>query len=996
MLATALLALALCTTAPPEQELASVDVVEPSEPVEVVEPSEPVEPEFVPDRNEAGCGLGLREEFIMCIERGRAVPQGAAEDDESVARARSCLRDLDTKLRARSLAELLRLDPDDPLMHTSSAKLGGLVDEARTAKGALEEQLVQVIDAPSGELSTVVERLYERSNALLRVLQRLNALLSGRSALVVRGGVSMGTYQAGYLYYQTELLKRHAEQHPGRARGFSVSSGSSAGAINALIASLSSCRELDQDFLDSMFYRVWVGVGFYIDEGWPSLLDAVDDPRAVFSKGPLSAAQKLVEDSMREPEGWAPRCESVVGLTTTRTSPRDLAIGVDVAAKLRHIDLGVEFDAESEAAPEDQPGSPSPLSVALQEERFGFHLEALGAEDPQRPVHVENVRPRVRAGQGGYSARELEALRGELYPFAGDAPLDPVPLEDLFTIARASAAFPVAFAPERLDYGVVRADGSIERQTDIDLIDGGVFDNHPFGFAASLREWTRRPADACELADSFLPDRPTEFLFVEPTLVNFEAGAVHERPMQLCGSGQRECLLGTYAEFALGFLETSREASLLEDADELPYLRVRQDGVPGDSVDIPRRGLPIAGEQLAHFLAFFETDFRVFDFIVGLVDAERNLQQHPTWSYAEALPRIDEPRVECLRAYWAARDAGRLPADIYVEENAQGVDDVPALPQVCRELFRADSPELEREAAGDDRLRGDDHNFVALLVAAHDYMGWLASPRYVPGQEFDRYFEELDRAGFRFIDLQRLARKRVWAFPGAVKIDADRARKLVRDIAEESLHRVSRRQRQQGSRALIEVFGKVAANVAIDYRHPSKVLGLGITFGGLEMMFGASPSRLRLRSTTLRFDVGARAHRLRRERLVLPGLEREQWRMSAELFHHWTLSGPGFFGAAKQSTNGAVIQTELGAGFVLSEGLAFGPEVHRALRYGPEVALGLTVFQRLYLGISGSIWVDGCHRRAEHCLINPAYVDSNYDRARYSIDAHLAWRWLPL
>ena len=60
-----------------------------------------------------------------------------------------------------------------------------------------------------------------------------------------------------------------------------------------------------------------------------------------------------------------------------------------------------------------------------------------------------------------------------------------------------------------------------------------------------------------------MPDAPTEFLFVEPTLVSFEAGTAHERPMRLCGGEDRDCLLGTYAEFALGFLESSREASLL-------------------------------------------------------------------------------------------------------------------------------------------------------------------------------------------------------------------------------------------------------------------------------------------------------------------------------------------------------------------------------------------------------------------------------------------------
>ena len=41
-----------------------------------------------------------------------------------------------------------------------------------------------------------------------------------------------------------------------------------------------------------------------------------------------------------------------------------------------------------------------------------------------------------------------------------------------------------------------------------------------------------------------------------------------------------------------------------------------------------------------------------------------------------------------------------------------------------------------------------------------------------------QFHPELDRAGFRFIDLQRLARNRVWALRKAVKIDAPRAREV--------------------------------------------------------------------------------------------------------------------------------------------------------------------------------------------------------------------------
>src|SRR5215471_5415870 len=76
-------------------------------------------------------------------------------------------------------------------------------------------------------------------------------------ALTVSGGVSLGTYQAGYLYFAIEASRRLAAAPPLR-----LITGASAGSINALMALLASCGPAATDPEQSLFWRSWVDLGF--------------------------------------------------------------------------------------------------------------------------------------------------------------------------------------------------------------------------------------------------------------------------------------------------------------------------------------------------------------------------------------------------------------------------------------------------------------------------------------------------------------------------------------------------------------------------------------------------------------------------------------------------------------------------------------------------------------------------------------------------------------
>ena len=50
------------------------------------------------------------------------------------------------------------------------------------------------------------------------------------------GGVSLGAYEAGYLYYFTEMIRRNRE-----LLDLKILTGASAGSVNAMIAIISLC-----------------------------------------------------------------------------------------------------------------------------------------------------------------------------------------------------------------------------------------------------------------------------------------------------------------------------------------------------------------------------------------------------------------------------------------------------------------------------------------------------------------------------------------------------------------------------------------------------------------------------------------------------------------------------------------------------------------------------------------------------------------------------------
>lgn len=256
---------------------------------------------------------------------------------------------------------------------------------------------------------------------------------SSTQALVVAGGVSLGAYQGGFLYYYLEFLK--SKREAGRPLLASVS-GASAGSINATIAAIESCRTTNNDPHKSPFWETWVPVG--IDELLPANMSSVTR-LGLMSRKPLERSAEKLQAYLDSSSGWV-------------KAPCTVPVGV-VITRLNGVDTPV--------------GQGNSLYASNSVESVGFAIDVSfdqsGSIRQHRLAHLN----------------KLDTVR---HPGSASGPTDRPTFGEVRDLLFASSSFPLAFAPQR----VVAHDELKEPTTNYLYIDGGVFDNVPVKLASTL------------------------------------------------------------------------------------------------------------------------------------------------------------------------------------------------------------------------------------------------------------------------------------------------------------------------------------------------------------------------------------------------------------------------------------------------------------------------------------------------------------------------------
>ena len=795
-----------------------------------------------------------------------------------------------------------------------------LVAQAEALRSAILGDAEKVREADpahdAGLVRGLIESL-EKNIAALRAVTRdadreldeLRAVYLSSASLVVSGGASLGSYQAGFLQYYTQYLSAHGRTlRPifggdsgsllDLLGGFKLVTGASAGSINAFLAAVAGCRKPVADPEQSLFYRAWIPVGM------DTLIDS-DQVKVdgILSRKPIqqiAAAISQLWTDRNERAGWE-ACDAYLGISATRLRGRRLKFPERVADKVAD-------------------GAPSVGMTRLTEK---FTLRMTGPAGA--PPSFSAFRPNPRDPKATPPAELYPTLGADGPPQTDNLEGLPAKLDDVMGLLQASSSFPFAFPPVPLPITVwserpaapapappvagptaspTAATASINStasppqnqpvfvgapEPNAMLIDGGVFDNTPLGLAIRMSEW--------------MPQAPARFLFLSSGNVAWQPSPPPPLPSAVDSKPKYPgTTFDAYLPFVSDFVSASEDTELMNTVE----------GHGDIDRELPARQMPVAGEQLGHFLAFFERDFRIFDFYMGMVDAHDHIASHNPEQLKMLLDLHAGPALEVhstpYTCFLARR--GQLDADL-------GHDPV-ALPEACR---------------------GVDANLLALL-AASTKIKRLAQARLQASDSLQEFFDALDESGYHF---------RALTYRGSPATGAT-AKRAIRDQLQALAHDLSSKQDGLGNRFVVSLGSKAAPNLFL-YRPPRFYLAVGLdTDAGAELEQGFELGQLPFSSSrpALRLTLSERVREFDRSRLDPAG---EKYTYAA------TFMGAAHLVLELPISN--VFQLELGAGAAILDRIGW---VHDPLlwRFGPEGLLRLDILQRFFLGAGFVYYLDDC------------------------------------
>ncbi len=528
-----------------------------------------------------------------------------------------------------------------------------------------------------------------------------DTLRTGPTTVVISGGASRGVYEAGFLYVYTEVMRAYRTRHPVHRPGsdgtqpYDVVTGASAGALNGILAAMTTCMPAQDTPRDSLFYRAWLPLHVAVDGTSDAPEHNLYDRSAVtaeafLTRRPFDEAVAAISALMDQDVWVDAACRVDLGMVVTRVHSRriQLQTGRHALSADRQTDkIAIRFDKPAGATPTLLPVTPilpdQSLSPAAQ---LYMHL-----------------------GHG--------------------APDEPIPFDDLAWALKASSGFPFAFSPVTIPHRLYDVEGDLlppGPDARALFIDGGLLENLPVRLGLTVSNW--RGWEQGTLLD------PRNFMVLDP---DSEAWQRH-RPedghdVHVEGSNALRIGLTTFREY----VGAARDTELVEALAASPGLSwspfdEEAPAFPSHRLYLPATRAPQAASPLSGFMGFLERDFREFDFRLGMLEARHHARELFGEETAAALmPPIDDPLWPCFSDW---------------EEASDGWTRQPAQDEVPQSCVRLTYPE-------DGASSAPHANQLAMLKAAVDLRHWTQTDDHDPDRELDQWTTYLLSHGFTFRDL---------------------------------------------------------------------------------------------------------------------------------------------------------------------------------------------------------------------------------------------------
>lgn len=403
-----------------------------------------------------------------------------------------------------------------------------------------------------------------------------------RVEIVISGGSSRGSYQAGQMYVLSNCLRHF--QGGGKYLDITVA-GSSAGSINAiaLAADLltNKTKPFEQSPEDSIFFRTWIPLGFS-EEPW-----TLDSTQHSFKPGETEStratrAQVKAQQSLINPDVMLNVARGI-GEYVERNAQEGRKVRVVLTAA-RHVPLS------------DDHGVTKSIT-----ETFAFELEG------------KKVWALQRGETGGKPPKELEPSEG--YTAFGR----------VAKLGRASSAIPVAFPLYEMSCDEFRAlafdanrgcNGDAADASPLFFIDGGALEGNPLRVARDVDSYMSNHQllnSSSSPPPSLSPTTILPFLYLDPDLrgqslrATPPADDMWERYLQVLG------LKGA----PTGFVSTARNQSVSLLLQKELRSDENKNKVLGSLIETQHDPY---GNFAGGFLALYDRSFRVWDFYAGLAD----------------------------------------------------------------------------------------------------------------------------------------------------------------------------------------------------------------------------------------------------------------------------------------------------------------------------------------------------------------------------------------